>query len=584
MVDDFNTNSDSNANLDSDMFGEEQKPKLDILAAIKPYTGIIIKVLILLVILGAAYWFFFMRYATVSFDVIANGASVTTTIKLENSGKSMPVDTLTDTKLLPGDYTVSFDDPDLSNYYLQNNTVSVSKDNEGTPITIKLYPTWSKDIVKSEFKITKRPANVYTGQSVQLEINITNKGKPIGVTLRGDGDANISQDVDLKTGTNKVIVDFDNVKKTGENLKETFYLDGAKDILKISDFNAIIKKAPSVKLNSKTIYQTGVGNTLRITFELVNSSQDKIEGLDFNIVSASRDPEVIAGWIVNTPTDVNIIPNGSTSVDVDFNIPLKKVDGDMEKINLTFGFSNSYINLTKNVELDLLPIEFVVPKKIDLEPMTAGTTKTEKITIENKTDYSIDLKDSSINSSNPKLASPDVMSLDLPSTIPPGKLDISLNIAIPPTFESDKTDGTIVISTDFGDYSIPFTLNITGINLKIELPTLQPTYTFTFDQDTAPSKQGNLMENTIKNSGNIDVNIVSLQISPNCTKFITIAPFNPLTLKIGDQEKFYISLNPIQKSLLNTPILCSLNITYQDPTTQTIQVLTNNTFTIPSAT
>ena len=578
---DFNT-QELGMNLDAEVFGEENQ-KTSAFDKIKPHIGTIIKIIILLGILFLSYYFFFMRYTYVTFEVQnlskgLNGNMETTTITLEKEGKQNNYNTGESIKILPGDYTVSINDPELNNLFLANDKLSITKDDEGTTKTIILYPDWTSKLKAARIE---GPSTIYEGQKVDLKFTINNTGKPINITLKGDGDFNnVIEDWDLGTGTKTKIISYINKRKADKAQKTlgSLYIEKTGDKFKKS-FSAKIKKAPQIKLNTPASYSVKAGQDLKIIFELNNPTNTPVDSLQLELSNANIDSDILKSWIQTQSKDINL-GLGKTSTYITLRIPLNQSGND-----ITFDaiFKNSYVNVKKSVTLKIAQADIIIPKNLDFGLVTAGTgIKQKTILIENNTEFSITLKKDFDPATNVNITSPadpqnkvsdllQIFSVDIPDKIEPkAKVEIPITLIIPPNFESDALKGTITINTggsedSKNDFVIPFTLNIVGISLKLELQSLQSEYKFTFDEVSQQSEK-KLFPLTLKNSGNVDLNIMDIKIN-NCSDFgdkeqITV----PLTIKKGESQGFFLVLKKIYKTNLTEPKSCSFDISYQDPT------------------
>jgi len=572
-------NDELGQNLDAEVFNnEEQKSGLG--NKLKPYTGIIVKIFILLVILAVAYYFFFFRYATVSFTVFnyETNSNEATTLSLTKDNKIYSIDTDTDIKLLPGDYSVEILG-ELSKQYLKTKSITVDKDSG--QIQIDIYPDWIINI--SEFKLSG-PSTVYTNQNVSLDVSLKNNGKPITATFKGTGDLNIDDTQELKQGDNKFTLHFTVTKKANEKVTGAVYLDKTKGLsqTKTKDYNAIVKPAPKIKINnSKTIFETSAGQELKITFDLSNSSQEAITGLNLNFDSITTDKDIFMSYITNLPKDINIGPAGNTSVDLVLNIPLQSYFEGKKEITFNAIFANSFTNVSKKITINYSAPNISIPKLIDFEKVTAGSNSEKTLTIENTTKYSIKITESKINITSQVLNPEDYIikqiSFDVPETLEPGKTDIKVLAIIPPVFVSDTFNAELQLTTDIGDYKIPLKFQILGIDVKLA-PSIQTQYNISFDE-FGKSKPETKPIN-IKNSGNTDLNIMSISISNNCNSFIQPSMTGPLTITKGDTLNLFFSIKSGQpQTQLSEPKICNFDITYTDPRTEAYQTNTTQ-FTI----
>lgn len=596
MPDDFSFDNvdDLGGNLDSDMFAE-QKPKVNIMAKIKPHIGTIVKILVLILILFAAYYFFFLRYVTVSFDVvnyaIPGGSPETTTITLTN-GKSINVDTGDNIRLLPGSYDVSINDPNLDNYYLYTKSITIDKSDDKSTKTIELYPSWFQNI--DSIKIVKNsiPKLIYKNQDVSFQANIkySGKGDSIDLIIELDENQVAEKSVDLKTGENIVDLSFKNyVDKQDKNVHVKVIIDKTNNIYSTS-FEVPVKKPPKFTINTKDSYEVHAGNNLKMVFELNNSTKYKIPNINFSIISANQDPAIIKSWIQKIPKNLTISP-GINTVNVDFNIPLLK---DPKDKTITVDFSNSFLSVTKDITIKILPANIELPKSLDLGQMTAGTTITKNIVITNNTNYpleidsnaNIDITKSSSTNSLPQLQN--MFIIDLPEELQIGDTSIPIIVVLNPNLQSDNVKGNITIKTTNGlDLTIPFSINITGIEDKLDIG-LQDSYTFKFNDKGQLESKNHPIAITIKNTGNIDLNIVDISLDQKCKILANLNTKemigNPFILKtLSDPLKIY--LIPIATSNLfksTSSYICLLKVTYTDPHNKSQPKTISKSFTITS--
>jgi hypothetical protein len=581
---DFDTPLENN--VDNEMFQDETQ-KVNIMEKIKPYFGTIFKVIILIAILAVAYYFFFYRYTTVSFEVYNydTGLSEQTTISLANGSKTIDADTDKEYKLLAGTYSIGLQG-ELSKLYLKTKIVNIDKSLDGQSIRINVYPSWVNDI--SDFKLSG-PKTVYTNQNVPLDVSLNYSGEPMSVKFLGSGDLNgLQETTELKKGENKFTLSYKNIKKQNDKVKGTIYIEKAESLsqTKTNEFNSVVKKAPIIKITTpKSIYETSAGQELRITFDISNDSQETIDGLKLTFDGLNMDSDIFNGYINQLPQDINIGPKSSASSELILTIPLQEeFEG---KKNITFNaiFTNSYATASKKITINYTSPNITIPKITDFGNMVAGSHSEKVVSLENATKYSIKIQESKIvvtgQTLNLEEAIYQNISFDVPATLEPGKTDIQITTVIPYTFVTDKFTAELQLTTDIGILKIPLSFAITGIDVKLEMLGLQPEYTFTFD--TLGSIR-TPKEVSLKNSGNIDLNIMNIYIR-ECTTEILISQvvLTPYTLLKTTSQQFYIVLKEhLSKdgpSFAQGPKICSLVTEYIDPKTKA-QLQKVDSFTI----
>jgi len=559
-------NIEINTNLDNEMYKEQEPSFSD---KIKPYKGTIFKIIILLIILGTLYYFFFFRYTNVSFEVYNYDTNTyeITTLSLEKEGKTINIDTDEFTKLIPGEYLINFSG-EISKMYNDTPVLEITKEDNDSTITIYLYPEWTKYI--SNFNIIEPPKEIYQNQEVSLKVSLNNSGKPIYVTLKGTNAlSSINYPVELKTGENTFNLSFINTNKQKEDTKGRIYIDKAKDIKYTNEFNATTKKSPTFKINSKTAFETSSGKELKISFELINSSTEDIQNLNLKLDNANMDVDILNSWVKELPKDINLGPKLNTVVDLILEIPLLEYFEGKKTVTFNAIFENSYANATKGITINYTSPEIEVPTKNDFGTIIAGNNITKELEIENSTIYPITINESKITiTSLTKNLESEIYKTITPEdidSIAPGTNKIPVFINIPYDFVTDKIEGYITLITDLGNIEIPFTLNVSGIDVKLELQNLQSSYNFDFENDFSVRQNKELV---LKNSGNADIN-VSLISMKNCNTEIGISQLNyPFRINKGESQKFYLILKenlPKNSSNFSQPQICYLKIDYIDP-------------------
>jgi len=582
-------NQDLSANIDSEVFSEDELPKKSIGEIIKPYTGIAIKIIILLVILAFAYWFFFMRYANVTFKVVnySKGDSpILTTINLEQNGSvekynTSDESTTNSVRILPGTYTISIDDSDVGDFYLPNDTLEITKDDDGSSITIFLYPEWAKDI--GGFKIEKLPNSIYSNQEVTFKLGLNNSGKMQNIVIKGTGDLNsVNQPIDIKPGKNILLVKFDNFKKPDENLKGSLYIQYAQDLFYTTNINMKVKKLPQVNLvPQKTSYDVNSGSEVTIVFDVDNKSQETISDLNLKLSTANMDIDIINPWIKSISQDINVNPNEKIQIEVVFNVPIREEPKDGEKINLKFTLENSFVNVSKDVELRVHQANIELPKSLDFSTVVAGTLLQKNITISNNTQSKIKItkdilikitKTNSTNSNYPTDADIYKSIIINPITeLNPGANELNITLNILPIYSSENLEGTITLFTEAGELYIPFKFNIQSMDVKLEIQ-MQTQFKVYPDPNTQNLKTKELTDSTsvtISNTGNIDLNINSITVGGDCKDWPDVSPaLTQLTLLPSKKSfSFFLKFTAISTSTLNSSKICILDVSYYDPKT-----------------
>lgn len=578
MVDEFNMLGE---NLDSEVFSEEQKESS--LNKIKPYIGTILKILIVILIVFGLYYYFYMRYVNVSFEIInlekGQNYKESSTITLDLDGKISEIDTDEITKILPGDYIISVNDPNLSNLYLKDELLSITKEDDDSTFTIILYPEWSKNL--SEFKLINKSDTIYTNQKVTLTASIKNSGKNQKIKIIGTNDLNdIQEYIDLKPGDNNFELSFVNKRKNKEKVSGTLKIESA-DFISLN-YSATTKTSPNLKIIGNANYTAYAGQTLNMKFELDNGlNVDNITDLELSIDNATLDSDIIKSWISNAPEKIDVNAKQKKSIDLNFNIPLQNKD----KVSFNLNFKNSFATATKLITITINDPQIELPKEIDFDTLTAGNTSTKTILIDNKTNYELnliadttyDIPTTSNTNTLEQIYS--IISIELPEKLIIGKNEIPFSFIIPPTFLSDNIKGKVKIKSELKDFEIPFSIIIQGIEISFTT-TLSPQYTFDYDSTNFSIEKQESIK--INNTGNVDLNVYAVNITgdSDCTSRLQIKPIiSPSTLTKSNPLEVILTMKKSAKPLNPITKVCSFDITYLDPKTNT-QTTKTNQFTL----
>ncbi len=561
------TNNDMFQN-DSDQVSNETNGSIK--KIIKP----IIIIIVLLIILYVVYFFFFGRYAEVTFSVLAVGKSAMTTIALMQDGEVYgQFNTDESVKVLPGDYEISINDPSLSDLYFPASTkfINISKE-DATDIIIELYPEWSGKL--KDFKMQNKPSAMFEGQTIDFSLSVNSENKsPQSIKIKGTGDLNgIDEYWTIKPGPNTTTVKFQNTKKYANNAKVTgsLEIENAPSSLKIP-FSVDMKKVPTLTVSGSTSYTVSAGQDLTITLDLTNQSkQDKIESLNLEITNGTIDPNTIEAWIKTKSQDVNVPANGKTSVQLTMTIPLATPEKD---ISFDLVLKNSYLSVNKNIKLQIKAPAIELPKTTDFGTIVSGeSAKTKNIVFDNKTGFQIKINNTTVDITTPSPnnsidALLQTVVVEAPEVVEANsKANIPVSIIIPSTFETDALKGTITFETDAGNFSTEFTMNIKGIELKLDFVNFLENYTFQYDSVTNFTKQDVKIFNLTNNS-NIDLNIWDMTIT-KCTTYVELTTkiVPPQSLAKKENKEFVLTYKGNMPKI-QIPMDCSLDVQYLDPRT-----------------
>ena len=84
-----------------------------------------------------------------------------------------------------------------------------------------------------------------------------------------------------------------------------------------------VSAAPVLKYkNFKSSYNAPAGQNLEIILDIDNSSNINLENLNLDFDNASLDTDILKNWVVNSTTDLNIVPKGIGTAKVVLDIPL----------------------------------------------------------------------------------------------------------------------------------------------------------------------------------------------------------------------------------------------------------------------
>ena len=114
------------------------------------------------------------------------------------------------------------------------------------------------------------------------------------------------------------------------------------------------------------------------------------------------------------------------------------------------------------------------------------------------------------------------------------KANIPVSIIIPSTFETDTLKGTITFETDAGNFSTEFTMNIKGIELKLDFDNFPTNYSFQYDPITNFTKQ-EPKTFSLTNNSNIDLNIWDMAIT-KCTSYVELTTKIAPPLNLAKKE------------------------------------------------
>lgn len=553
-----------NFNIDEEFSG----PKKSTMPDLKKYIVPMIKIFILLAILFALIWFFFLRYTEISIIVkesdtgkTLNGGVIYLNDKVYDFGKPI--------KIIPGDYDIRLSELDARKYYLLKSELTIDKDSGD--LELKAYPLEFKKL--TQFTATL-PSEIYENQLITLELNITNNNdSSTNIIIRGSNDLNaLKQTFTLNTGINNLKVEFSNPKKKGTNLVGEIYIEGAKEINQLKkSINLKVNPAPVLKFkNLKTNYTVNAGQILDLTLEIDNSSTIEIKNLNLDFDNASIDKDILKSWVIEETKDLNIVAKGIGTAKISFLIPIDSTIKD-EFFNITY--KNSYAEVTpQKIVISIKNPEIITPKSIEFGKITAGQNLITKIiTLENKTNFDVKIIGAKVNitTSQPNnLISTlealfDIEYSDIPKN---SSAEAIVNLIIPPTINGDNISGNIILITEYFEIKVPFKLEILELKIALDVLGINSKYTFTYPDGFTSKQTNNIVK--LKNIGNIDLEIKSILISNTCPMLSTtiITPL-PLILKPNMEQEFTFTLKSISKQNLTEEKVCSIDVIYVNPAT-----------------
>jgi hypothetical protein len=559
-----------------DDFGSNVQKKNNL--NLKKYVGPIIKIIILLGILLFLAWFFFLRYTEVSFSVITSDTSrpISSGIIYLND-KTYNLDE--QIRLIPGEYDLRLSEIDEKKYFLIDDYIEITK--EDSEIELIAYPLEFKKL--SGFTATL-PTEIYENQLLIIPITITNSNdSTTNITILGDnGFKSLNQDFTLNKGTNNFNVTFQNTTAKGSTLSGSIYVENAKGLRDLTKSISLkVIAAPSLKYkNFKSSYTATAGQDLEINLEIDNPSIVNITNLNLDFDNASLDTDLLKSWVTDSTKDLNIIPKGIGSAKVILRIPL---DTTVKDEYFDIIYKNSYSEVRQKLTISIKEPEIITPKLLDFGKITAGQNLIQKdISLENKTNYPINITDFAINITtsqpkNPILNLEGMFSADVNTSIAANSAsNIMLNLIIPPTYVSDNITGNIVLKTDYFEIKVPFKLEILELNIKLDVEGLSNSYKFAYTQNNNTMSESKSYILNLQNNGNIDLEINSIAISPECGSMLSTSIFvnYPFILKPTLKQEFTLTLKPISNALLQGEKTCTINVNYKNPITKLNDIFT----------
>lgn len=564
-----------NFSLDNDLDSNVQKKSIPDL---KKYIGPIIKIILLLGILLVLTWFFFLRYTEVSFSIVASD-----TLRPMSSGivylNDKTYNLNEPIKLVPGEYDIRLSEIDEKKYFLVESYLEIVKDD--SEIELIAYPLEFKKL--SGFNATL-PTEIYENQLIVIPITITNSNdSTINISILGDnGLKTLNQDFTLNKGINNFNVAFQNTTAKGSNLSGTIYVENAKGLRDLSkSVNLKVIAAPSLKYkNFKSTYTATAGQDLEINLEIDNPSNVNITNLNLDFDNASLNTDLLKSWVTTSTKDLNIIPKGIGTAKIILRIP---IDTTIKDEYFDIIYKNSYSEVRQKLTISIKEPEIITPKLIEFGKVTAGQNLIQKdISLENKTNYPINIIDFKVDitTSQPKnsiLNLQSMFSADVNTSIEAkSNSSILVNLVIPPTYISDNITGNMILKTDYFEIKVPFKLEILELNIKLDVDGLSNSYKFAYTQNNNTMSESKSYILNLQNSGNIDLEINAISISPECSSMLSTSIFvnYPFVLKSGSEQEFTLTLKPISNTQLQGEKTCTINVSYKNPITKLSDIFT----------
>jgi len=148
-------------------------------------------------------------------------------------------------------------------------------------------------------------------------------------------------------------------------------------------------------------------------------------------------------------------------------------------------------------------------------------------------------------------------------------------LIIPSNFNSENIEGTITIPTEAGDLIIPFKLNIQSLDVKLDIQ-MQSQFTVYLDPATLNLKTKELSPQpiTINNTGNVDLNLVSINLGNDCkNNWPEVSPILTQITQIPNNDKYSFFLKFTATNAFNQAKTCTLDVAYYDPKQSTTDSL-----------
>ncbi len=304
-------------------------------SGLKPLLPTLFKIIVVLAILGGAYWYFIASVHSVHIsisDVDGNPLSVGGTIKQGSSTVSTFTGGSTTANLRDGTYSIVVS---ASGY--SGTTQSIDVTSKETEFAIQLEKNYNLSISAQPI-----PEKIYVGQSISTQVTIANSGTPTTLQLKilGTGKEFASfdpptlqavQGSNIATLTVRIPDNYTVSGKTGDAKTLQVGVVGKKST---QSLNFTIVKAPALSVKTTSLaFGTVKGGTLATTPKEIqianNDSSDFSDTISYDVSipedSTQNDVATIKKWFSFNPTQLSKISAKQTAK---IQVKLVNVDSD----------------------------------------------------------------------------------------------------------------------------------------------------------------------------------------------------------------------------------------------------------------
>jgi len=574
MMGDFSNDlSTDGFNLD-----EEEKPKVDIMATIKPYIGPAIKIIILLVVVVLVYYFVWGNKVEITFSATKDGKPYNDLgINIYNGEKLVTTTNVnTPVKLVKGtEYRIEADAP--SNYFQYTPTKSLTASSDVTTHEITLLPLWASEIKSMSAEI---PEIVYKGQQLEIPVNVDYQGSGATVNVIGTGDfKDLSSQITLKEGNktyNVVTYIPRDIPSSKKKVSGKICIENSMKCTS-NELSAEIKELPNIRLIVKQPEEISAGNSFTLNIVVDNKKNSTTDLRDLNVTiedvsglpNSMSDEDFIDLLTIIPPLVVQKSSNNSTIQIRSSALPI-----DLANSEITFYVivKNSFLDLrSEAITLKVGAPNITITEDIDFSQLLAGETKTEMITITNNsevelTNMSVTLEGHTV-SSNLLTDFKEWINVDNsgPFNIPArGTYQIRVTFNPGKMASTDQFTLNATISSSTGNFMVPIKGSIKGITVGLTV--------------SAPSDEIRLTKTElgffnpvndsikIKNTGEAATKIDRIEIDASCTMYVKITSLANPIIEPDTEKETAMSINVTNQNMQDKA--CTINVYYIDPRTE----------------